>query len=146
VLDRATEGPKPALVRDMGATYLQGALPTGFRPDVIIEATGASQRVFDAMQETGAAGIVCLTGVSPIGPTLEVDAGAINRSIVLDNDVVFGSVNANMRHYEHAAEALRKADRDWLRRLITRRVPLSRFAEALERRPDDVKVVLDLTS
>ena len=45
-----------------------------------------------------------------------------------------------------AAEALGKADRGWLKRLITRRVPLERFEEALERRPGDVKVVIDLES
>jgi glucose 1-dehydrogenase len=57
---------------------------------------------------------------------------------------VFGSVNANLRHYELASEALARADQAWLERLITRRVPLERFEEALDSRPDDVKVVLDL--
>ena len=61
--------------------------------------------------------------------------------MVLENDVVFGSVNANRRHYRAAAEALAKADKDWLARLITRRVPLSRWREAFEPRDDDVKVV-----
>jgi threonine dehydrogenase-like Zn-dependent dehydrogenase len=116
------------------------------RPDVIIEATGVGQLVFDAMQSTSAGGIVCLTGVSPAGRRLEVDAGAVNRDMVLENDVVFGSVNANLGHYRMAAEALAAADRSWLERLITRRVPLSRFEEALERRDDDVKVVVDLTA
>jgi len=86
--------------------------------------------------------VVCLAGVSPAGREQEVDLGGLNRSIVLQNDVVFGSVNANRRHYEQAADALAKADGDWLERLITRTVPLDRFAEALERRDDDVKVVL----
>ena len=42
-----------------------------------------------------------------------------------------------------AADALERADKDWLARLITRRVPLARFAEALEHWPDDIKVVID---
>jgi glucose 1-dehydrogenase len=42
-----------------------------------------------------------------------------------------------------AAEALARADQDWLRRLITRRVPLERFSEALEHRKGDIKVVID---
>jgi hypothetical protein len=87
---------------------------------------------------------VCLTGVSPVGRSLSIDAGALNREIVLENDVVFGSVNANLGHYELAAPALAEADGSWLERLITRRVPLERFEEALESRPDDVKVVLEL--
>ncbi|MFB9890408.1 SLC13 family permease [Planobispora takensis] len=37
------------------------------------------------------------------------------------------------------------ADLGWLEGLITRRVPLERFTEALTARPDDIKVVLTLT-
>ena len=88
--------------------------------------------------------IVCLTGVSPVNGTLSVDAGGLNREIVLQNDVVFGSVNANRRHYEQAAQALAAADRSWLERIISRRVPLSDVSDALTRRPGDVKVVIDL--
>src|SRR3954452_11275029 len=149
VLDRATEGPKPKLVDDLGGGYYTGSVAAAVaecKPDVIIEATGVAQLVFDAMQETAAAGITCLTGVSPTGRELSVDAGSINRELVLENDVVFGSVNANLRHYEIAAQALAKADRSWLERLITRRVPLDRFAEALDRQPDDVKVVIELAA
>ncbi len=149
VLDRVTEGPKPQLVEDLGATYHSGSVADAVgscKPDIIIEATGVGQLVFDAMQETSAGGITCLTGVSPTGRELSVDAGAINRDLVLENDVVFGSVNANLRHYKLAAEALTKADRSWLERLITRRLPLDRFQEALDRKPDDVKVVIELAS
>jgi hypothetical protein len=64
--------------------------------------------------------------------------------MVLENDVVVGSVNANLSHYAAAAGALAEADLDWLERLITRRVPLAGFAEALPARPDDIKVVLEL--
>ena len=58
--------------------------------------------------------------------------------------MVFGSVNANRRHYEQAAEALAKADPDWLSQLITRRVPLDRWKDAFARQPDDVKVLLEI--
>jgi threonine dehydrogenase-like Zn-dependent dehydrogenase len=149
VLDRVTGGPKPQLVEDLGATYHSGSVAEAVgacKPDIIIEATGVAQLVFDAMQDTSSGGITCLTGVSPTGRELSVDAGALNRELVLENDVVFGSVNANLRHYEMAAEALAKADRSWLERLITRRVPLERFEEALDRQPDDVKVVIELGS
>jgi threonine dehydrogenase-like Zn-dependent dehydrogenase len=148
VLDRVESGLKPDLVRDLGATYHSTSIEEAIgacEPDVIIEATGVGQLVFDAMQNTQPGGIVCLTGVSPTGRHLDVDAGAVNRELVLENDVVFGSVNANLGHYEMARDALAAADRDWLERVITRRVPLSQFEDALDRRDDDVKVVLDLT-
>jgi hypothetical protein len=66
--------------------------------------------------------------------------------MVLENDVVFGSVNANRRHYEQAAAALARADAAWLARLLARRVPLARWREALERRPHDVKTVIDIAA
>src|SRR3954467_6983373 len=125
VLDRVTEGPKPKLVEDLGGTYHSGDMAEAVgscKPDIIIEATGVAQLVFDAMQDTNAGGITCLTGVSPQGRQLNVDAGSLNRELVLENDVVFGPVNANLRHYQAAAEALAKADRSWLERLVTRRV------------------------
>ncbi|RAY16494.1 theronine dehydrogenase [Actinomadura craniellae] len=147
VLDRAESGPKPDLVRDLGATYHTGGIPevaAKALPDIIVEATGAAPLVLDAMENTCPAGIVCLTGVSSAGRHLDIDAGAVNRSLVLENDVVFGSVNANRRHYEAAAAALDRADRSWLERLITRRLPLERATEAFHPEHGDVKVVLEL--
>jgi hypothetical protein len=63
--------------------------------------------------------------------------------MVLENDVVFGTVNANRRHYELAAEALARADQTWLCNLISRKVPLSQWERAIEREADDIKVVID---
>ena len=144
VLDRTDKGPKPGLVRDLGATYHTGDLGK-LEPDVVIECTGASSVVLDAIGRTAPDGVVCLAGVSSGGRKIGFDVGEFNRTLVLQNDVVFGSVNANLRHYRAAAEALAKSDKNWLSRVITRRVPLARWKEALERRPDDVKVVLDFT-
>jgi glucose 1-dehydrogenase len=145
VLDRATEGPKPELVRDLGAAYIAGAV-TDVQPppDIVVEATGASQVVLDAITHNRPNGIVCLTGISPSGYQIALDAGDLNRQIVLQNDLVFGSVNANRRHYEAAARALADAEGGWLERLITRRVPLDRWREALTREQDDIKVVVEL--
>ncbi|NEW38157.1 glucose 1-dehydrogenase [Nocardia cyriacigeorgica] len=147
VLDRVEDGAKPRLVRDLGATYHHGeagAVADRLRPDVVVEATGADEVVFAAMGKTAPFGVVCLTGVSPTGRLIDVDAGAVNREIVLENDVVVGSVNANLRHYRLAADALAAADSAWLDRLVTRRLPLSTFADAFTRTPDDVKVVITL--
>ena len=147
VLDRVSDGPKPDLVAALGATYhnepaeeVAGRLA----PDIVIEATGASRVVFETLCNTNHYGIVCLTGVSSAGRRLNTDIGALNRELVLENDAVVGSVNANLRHYRHAADAMARADISWLERLITRRVPLSRAPEAFDARDNDVKVVIDL--
>lgn len=147
VLDRVTSGPKPDLVTDLGATYHHepvAELADKIEPDIVIEATGAGRLVLEAMTITGPYGIVCLTGVSSPGRTLNARAAEINREIVLENDVVVGSVNANLAHYRSALAALAEADRDWLRRLISRRVPLHRYPDGFRMDADDVKVVLTL--
>jgi glucose 1-dehydrogenase len=84
--------------------------------------------------------------VTAPGRLAEIDIGALNRAMVLNNQVVFGSVNANRTHYEAAAQALARADKTWLRKLITRRVPLDRAQEALEHRPGDIKVIIDIAA
>jgi len=101
--------------------------------------------VFDAMSHVGMGGVVCLTGVSSGGHTICVDEGALNRDMVLENVAVVGSVNANRRHYEAAADALAQADPAWLGRLVNRRVPLAQWQEAVQRGPDDVKVIITVT-
>jgi len=149
VLDRVTTGPKPGLVEQLGATYHHESVAevaAGLEPDVVIEATGAGSLVFDAIKHTAPYGIVCLTGVSSAGQALSIDAGAVNRELVLENDAVFGSVNANLRHYHQAAESLAKADGHWLEQLITRRVSLAHAADAFTTEEDDVKVVVDITA
>lgn len=143
VYDRATEGIKPALVRDMGATYHASSLDTLPRDfDVVIECTGAPSLVLDAALRTASDGIVCLLGVSGKNEFTPVAAGRLNDALVLGNRIVFGSVNANRRHFELAHLALRAADRSWLSRMITRRVPFDRATEAFERRDGDVKTVI----
>ncbi len=145
VLDRATDGPKPDIVRDLGATYHSGGLEElGEHADIVVECTGAGQLILDVMAHSTPDRIVCLVGVSSGGRKLQLDAGAINNAMVLDNGVIFGSVNANRRHYEAAAKALEQADKVWLARLITRKVPIERWHEALERQPGDVKAIIML--
>ena len=65
--------------------------------------------------------------------------------IVLRNNVVVGSVNANKRHWYKASQALLQADREWLGRLITRREKPEDFRKALDRKPDDIKVVIQFS-
>jgi len=147
VFDREREGPKPALVRALGAHYHAGALAdvlAAAPPDVVLECTGAASVVLEVLHGSARGAVVCLVGVSPAGRRMSVDVGELNRDIVLENDVVFGSVNANRAHYEAAARALATADAGWLAALISRRVPLRSWADAFEKRRDDIKVVIDL--
>ncbi len=147
VLDRVTGGPKPDLVKKLGATYHSEPVDDvlkAVKPEVVIEGTGAVPVIKAALQDSQPYTITVLTGISNPGKETTIDLGALNRDIVLDNGAVVGSVNANRRHYEAGAEALAAADRDWLEGLVTRRVPLEQFTDAFEPQDDDVKVVLTL--
>jgi len=148
VFDRNGAGAKPALAAGLGCAYHDGDVADlpDLKPDVILECTGAPSVVAEIVRRSGADGIVCLTGLSTGGRALPFDIGGFNRQTVLRNDVIFGSVNANRAHYEAAAGALAQADRAWLERLISRRVPLDRWSEAFEQRHDDVKVVLEFAA
>jgi threonine dehydrogenase-like Zn-dependent dehydrogenase len=143
VLDRMESGTKPDLVRALGATYHFGAIrDVGFEPDVIVECTGVGQVIADAIQFVSAGGIVCLTGVGSGGRTVGLATADVAAAMVLRNNVVVGSVNANKRHWYKAGEALARADRSWLARLISRRERPQDFARALDRKADDIKVVV----
>jgi threonine dehydrogenase-like Zn-dependent dehydrogenase len=145
VLDRAEEGAKPETVHALGAQYHTGDITEvseAIEPDVVIECTGVAELVAGAMRHTAPGAIVCLTGVAA-SRELSVDVGALNNELVLENDVVFGSVNANRRHFEQAVRSLREADPDWLRRLVTRTVPFESWQDALEKGDDDIKVVVE---
>jgi glucose 1-dehydrogenase len=56
---------------------------------------------------------------------------------------VLHSTRLDRRHDEMALSTLMRADKKWRAELITRRVPLERFAQALERRPSEIKVIID---
>ena len=143
VLDRIESGAKPDIVRALGATYHAGALAgIGFQPDVIIECTGVGQVIVDSIQTVAPGGVVCLTGVGSGGHTVSLPAADTAANIVLRNNVVVGSVNANKRHWYKAAQLLTRTDHTWLAHLVTRREPPAEFKRALARQPDDIKVVI----
>jgi threonine dehydrogenase-like Zn-dependent dehydrogenase len=143
LFDRDTDGPKPSLARDLGATYHTGdfaKLPADF--DIVLECTGAPPLAMRAVTRTHLNGVVCLLGVSGDRPPISIDAGEINDCVVLGNRIVIGSVNANRSHYEAGHAALLRADRRWLDRLITRRIPFAEAERAFEPTAGDVKTVI----
>ena len=144
VFDRNAGGPKSELVRALGGTYHSGELDAlkKLAPDIVIECTGAEPVISALLSHIAPDSLICLAGIGSARRE-NFDMGSFNRSMVLNNGTVFGSVNANLRHYQLAAEALAKADPKWLSRLITRRVPLARFSEAFEHRKGDIKVAIE---
>ena len=119
-------------------------LDLDFDPDIIVECTGVGAVIADSIQKVGSGGIICLTGVGSGGVESRAVAD-IAKAVVLKNNLVVGSVNANKRHWYRAGQNLAHSDRAWLSRLITRREKPENFQQALERQPDDVKVIIQFS-
>jgi glucose 1-dehydrogenase len=109
----------------------------------VLECTGVVGLVQQSAASVSPGGIVCLTGVGPAATT-QPSATALATEAVLKNLVLFGSVNANRRHYYRAAQELAAADRGWLAQLVTRRVGLEDVQAGLQRQPEDIKVIVEL--
>ncbi|HVB53797.1 MAG TPA: glucose 1-dehydrogenase [Candidatus Acidoferrales bacterium] len=116
--------------------------------DLVFEATGASSVAMDAIAATGHNGVCCLSSVTAGMRTVTIDSDSLNLDMVLGNKLVFGTVNANRRHFEAAARMLGAAVRKWpgvLEQIVTRRVPAEQFADAFSRQPDDIKTVISFS-
>jgi threonine dehydrogenase-like Zn-dependent dehydrogenase len=143
VADRIATGRKPEIVSRLGATYHTGPLTEACPgADVVFECTGASAAILDAVRCIAPAGIVCLTGVAAGHAAVTIDTAKVNNALVLDNNVIFGTVNANREHYAHAAESLAASDGGWLDSLITRRVSIDAWREAYQPAGDDIKTIV----
>jgi glucose 1-dehydrogenase len=141
VQDHNESGPKPSLVRELGGKYFSAEAEGGY--DIVIECTGAPAIIGKVLGFQNPNLIICLTGLSPAPSEVKLEVAPWNQSMVLNNQVVFGTVNANRRHYQQAAEALARAERPWLDRLITRKINLGRrWEEAYEKVRGDVKTVM----
>jgi len=146
VLDHHESAKKSGLVRRLGGTYhVEKLADLKLKPDVLMECSGAPSVIRDVLGNTASGGIACLVGVTSAGHDFDVDIGALNRTMVLDNNTVFGTVNANRLHYQMALEALERADKAWLEALITRREPVEQWTQSLERLPDDIKVIVEFS-
>jgi threonine dehydrogenase-like Zn-dependent dehydrogenase len=147
VLDRATTGRKPALVEALGATYHTGPISElGVAPDIVVECTGVAPLIRGATEAAAPGAVICLTGVGgPVVPNASAPTTLLTDA-VLKNFVLFGSVNANRRHYYRASRVLARAEESWLEQLITRCVAPQDFDQALEHGPDDIKVVVEFAS
>ena len=147
VLDRATSGPKPDLVKSLGAIYHQTTVSEiNFEPDIIIECTGAGPVIGQSFAKLGPGGIICLTGVGSGGEAPKMATADTAAAAVLRNNVIVGSVNANKRHWYKASVALAQANPNWLESLITRREKPENFKQALKRETNDIKVIVQFSN
>jgi len=142
------------IAKSLGAEYLSvanKALPdvpkeTGF-PDIVIEATGVSRVVFDCMEILGPNGVLCLLSVTG-GDTMNPEpTDLINQRLVLGNQVVFGSVNANPRHFKMGVKDFVAINKKWpgvMNRLLTDRIPWENHKKWFVDRGATIKSTLEI--
>jgi threonine dehydrogenase-like Zn-dependent dehydrogenase len=121
---------------------------TGY-PDIVIEATGVSRVVFDAMEILGPNGVLCLLSVTGGDTMNEEPIDLINQRLVLGNQVVFGSVNANPRHFKMGVKDFVTINKKWpgtMSKLLTNRIPWQDHKKWFTERGSGIKATLEIQS
>ena len=141
------------LVEASGARYVVSdrALLAGLRGevggfDIVVEAAGDAQVMADTLGLLRRSGVACLLGIDPRDRTVELPGPTIGLDAILENRVLFGSVNAHPKDWPAAVDALARARERWpdaLERFVSLRVPLDRFEEAFSHAGIKATLVLD---
>ena len=132
---------RAALIESFGARYISSqevpvedlaeqAGPFG----VIYEAAGSASLAFSALHALSPNGMLIITGVPGVGRIEDHDLGRMMRSLVLNNQVLLGTVNAGQNAYEAAAQGIEQfltLFPESLRQIISSRVPLEAAPELL---------------
>ena len=146
VLDQVTDGPKPELVAQLGGTYHAGDASAAGQVDIVVEATGRRPG-----RRAGAARHARATGSSASPACPPAAARSTSTSAASTATSCSRTTSCSAPSTPTAATTRRRRRRSppptasGCAALITRRVPLDRWQEALERGPDDVKVVVELS-
>lgn len=147
-------GPRSKVVEGFGGQYLSAEdvavedldeVLKGI--DIVYEATGASALAFRVLKELGTNGVFVFTGVPGRKHPVEIETGTIMRNLVLKNQVLFGTVNADADAFQSAVERLERCMQKWpdvVRSLISNRWELQNVSELLTEYVPGIKHVVQL--
>ena len=133
VVTTSLETSKP-LIEEAGARYVSSVNDELGRFDLVVECAGNAQLMADSLGLLRRSGIACLLGIDGREQTVELDGRTIGLDAVLENRVLFGSVNAQRQDWLAGIDALDEMRRRWpgtLEQLVGLRVPIDRFEDAL---------------
>jgi threonine dehydrogenase-like Zn-dependent dehydrogenase len=147
-------GIKAQVTKSIGAEYVSGQTASlqelaelVGNIDLVYEATGAATVSFELMEMLGTNGVFIFTGVPGRKAPIELDADLIMRNLVLKNQIVYGTVNANREAFEAAISDLQAFMKKWpetVRTLISRRYPMEQHRELLLGQPGGIKNVISI--
>ncbi|MGB8646205.1 MAG: glucose 1-dehydrogenase [Anaerolineae bacterium] len=151
VVDAATA--RPEWLAHIGGEYLDGRVVTTDKiensMDLILEATGVPSLAFNLLDALALNGVYVMTGIPGGDRPLQIPGSQLIRELVLDNQIMFGSVNAARDHYQMAVDDLGRARLVWgdhIAQLITHRYPYAEYATAFSQHPaDEIKAAIDWT-
>src|SRR5919198_5637308 len=140
--------PENQLVERSGARYVctrDAELSELGKFDLVVEAAGSAPLMAQALGLLRRSGVACLLGIDPRNQKVEIDGPVLGVDAILENRVLFGSVNARREDWLAAVDDLDRARERWpeaLEQFVTLRVPLDRFREAFEHRGGKATLVL----
>lgn len=148
---------RPQILREIGGKYINGTKlktdkidDTFGGMDFILEATGIAKLEFQLLDALGLNGVYVLTGIPAGERPITLLGSDLMRQMVLQNQIMFGSVNAAMKHYRDAVTDLEKIKSKWgkfISRLITEKVSVNNFTEVLlKHSPEEIKTVIRWTN
>lgn len=118
--------------------------------ELIFESTGVAALEFNLLDALAANGVYILTGIPGGERPLSIPGAELIRQLVLDNQVMVGSVNAARDHFQMAVDDLTHAQLLWgdhVSKLITHRYPYTDFESVLHQHtPDEIKAVIEWSS
>ncbi len=128
---------RPQILKKMGGNYICAKevephdIPSHVdHLEVIFEAVGNTKLCFDLISALGSNGAYVVTGITERGKNIELDGGSAINQLVMKNQVILGSVNANHRHWEMGIKDLSAAKRRWgdlIDSFITREYAVSEY-------------------
>lgn len=113
--------------------------------DLVYEAMGVSRIAYDVLQMLGNNGIFIFTGIPSPKPPIEIDADRIMRNVVLKNQIVIGTVNADASSFESALDDLGVFMKRWpsaIRSVISGRYRVDDCHELLLNEATGIKNVI----
>jgi threonine dehydrogenase-like Zn-dependent dehydrogenase len=145
---------RPAWLTGIGCHYVDGRQVPADQVekkigamDLILDATGIPALEFNVLDALALNGAYVLTGIPGGDRPLQIPGAAIVRQLVLDNQIMLGSVNAALGHFQTGASDLEQAHLRWgahLDQLITERYSPAQFATSADRHePDSIKQVVE---
>jgi threonine dehydrogenase-like Zn-dependent dehydrogenase len=156
VYSRSAEpNPKAAVVNSIGAKYISSeTVPVEKfsemvgNIDLVYEGLGSARIAFDVLKVLGLNGVFVFTGIPGHKAAIPIDADLLMRQMVLKNQILVGTVNADRAAFESAIRNLAIFQKRWpqaIASVITGRYKLDDYEDLLLGKARGIKNVISMS-